>query len=124
MSAAAAAQFALPATTAHRICQAASAVLRSPDCARFFSAAGLRWAGNEVPVPWQGQLLRIDRLVALEEAGQTTWWVLDYKLRSDPASVEAYRDQLQAYVAAVQALQPADAVRGAFITGAGELVTV
>ena len=124
LSAAAAAQFALPATTAHRICQAASAVLRSPDCARFFSAAGLRWAGNEVPVPWQGQLLRIDRLVALEEAGQTTWWVLDYKLRSDPASVEAYRDQLQAYVAAVQALQPADAVRGAFITGAGELVTV
>ena len=73
-------------------------------------------------MPWLGQLLRIDRLVALEEGGQTTWWVLDYKLRSDPSRVEAYRQQMQAYVAAVQALQPADMVRGAFITGLGELV--
>ena len=122
LSEAACAQFALPATAADRVRQAAEAVLHSPSCARFFDAAGLRWAGNEVPVPWLGQLLRIDRLVALEEGGQTTWWVLDYKLRSDPSRVEAYRQQLQAYVAAVQALQPADAVRGAFITGLGELV--
>ena len=122
LSEAAAAQFALPAITADRVRQAAAAVLHSPSCARFFGGAGLRWAGNEVPVPWLGQLLRIDRLVALEEGGQTTWWVLDYKLRSDPASIDVYRQQLEGYVAAVQALQPADAVRGAFITGLGQLV--
>ena len=115
-----------PATSgaAATVQHSATAVLRSPACARFFSGSALRWAGNEVPVPWLGQSLRIDRLVALEEGGQTTWWVLDYKLRSDPGSVEPYRQQLQAYVAAVQALQPADSVRGAFITGLGELVTL
>ena len=98
-------------------------MLNSAACARFFNGQALRWAGNEVPVPSEGRSLRIDRLVALEEElCQTTWWVLDYKLRHDPATVEPYRQQLQAYVAAVQALQPADRVRGAFITGQGELV--
>ena len=100
----------------------ASAVLNSASCARFFNGPALGWAGNEVPVPAEGRSLRIDRLVALNEGGQTTWWVLDYKLRSDPGTVEPYRQQLQAYVDAVQALQPADRVQGAFITGRGDLV--
>ena len=82
----------------------------------------LLWAGNEVPVAWQGEALRIDRLVALDEGGRTVWWVLDYKLQADPAGVPAYREQLQGYMAAVQALQPHDEVRGAFITGQGAVV--
>ena len=126
LSVAAAAAFGLPASAAAAVQHSASAVLNSAACARFFSSPALRWAGNEVPVPGQahaqGQSLRIDRLVALEEGGQTTWWVLDYKLGSDPGAVEPYRQQLQAYVTAVQALQPADGVQGAFITGKGELV--
>jgi ATP-dependent helicase/nuclease subunit A len=52
----------------------------------------------------------------------TCWWVLDYKLQTRPAAVDDYREQLLTYVAAVQALQPADRVRGAFITGQGQLV--
>ena len=119
---AAAAASGLPANAAAKVLHSASAVLDSAACARFFSGAALRWAGNEVPIAGLGQSLRIDRLVALEEGGRTTWWVLDYKLRSDPGTVQPYRQQLQAYVAAVQVLQPADRVQGAFITGKGELV--
>ena len=122
LSEAAVAALGLPAAMVPTVRQMAQAVLGSPECAHFFSAAGLRWAGNEVPVSWQGQLLRIDRLVALEQGGQTTWWVLDYKLQTDAARLAVYRDQLQAYVAAVQALQPSDRVHGAFITAQGRLI--
>jgi ATP-dependent helicase/nuclease subunit A len=123
---AAAAQQGLPALAAAGVARLAAAVLDSPGCGRFFDAAALHWAGNEVPLAWQGRSLCIDRLVALQDAAsaQVTWWVLDYKLQSDPASVLAYRDQMASYVAAVAALQPGDAVRGAFITGQGELVEV
>ena len=63
------------------------------------------------------------RLVALEEAGaDRVWWVLDYKLSHAPAELVAYREQMARYVLAVQALQPDDRVRAAFITGAGDVV--
>ena len=81
-----------------------------------------RLAGNEVPVADAGEVLRIDRLVELDEAGERTWWVLDYKLRHTPQVLAEYRAQMLRYRAAVQALQPGAAVRCAFITGAGELV--
>jgi ATP-dependent helicase/nuclease subunit A len=122
---AAAAEFGLPPAAALRVPQMAGLILSSPVCARFFGGVALRWAGTEVPVAAQGESLRIDRLVALAEngaEGPLTWWVLDYKLHGTPAELPAYRAQLQRYVAAVQALQPGDAVRGAFITGRGELV--
>jgi ATP-dependent helicase/nuclease subunit A len=94
----------------------------SPACARFFRGPSLRWSGNEVPVSDDGEVLRIDRLVELDEAGQRAWWVLDYKLRQAPDALPAYREQLRRYARAVQALQPGDLVRCAFITGAGELI--
>ena len=120
----AAAEFGLPAAAALRVPQIAGLILASPACARFFGGAALRWAGTEVPVAWQGETLRIDRLVALAEGegGRLSWWVLDYKLHGTPAELPAYREQMQRYVAAVQSLQPGDTVRGAFITGRGELV--
>ena len=97
---------------------------RTAGFRRFFAGPALRWAGSEVPVEQGGQLLRIDRLVALADGEATTWWVLDYKLQSAPEAVPAYRAQMRRYMAAVQALQPADAVRGAFITGGGALVEI
>jgi ATP-dependent helicase/nuclease subunit A len=119
----------LAAAAAHEFDVASSAVealatriWRSPTCARFFGGAALRWAGNEVPVADAGEVLRIDRLVELDEAGERTWWVLDYKLRHTPQALAEYRAQMLRYRAAVQALQPGAAVRCAFITGAGELV--
>jgi ATP-dependent helicase/nuclease subunit A len=125
-SRAAAHEAGLAAADAAAVQAIAARVLASPDCARFFSGPQLRWAGNEVPLAWQGALLRLDRLVALAspEGAGLTWWVLDYKLTHDPRSDAALHEQLARYVAAVRALQPGDAVRGAFITGAGELVEV
>jgi ATP-dependent helicase/nuclease subunit A len=122
----AALQQGMPLQHGARVARISEAILGSASCARFFDDEALRWAGNEVPLSWQGQSLRIDRLVALQDApaGRVTWWVLDYKLQSDPASVAAYREQMGRYCAAVAALQPGDSVRGGFITGQGELVEV
>jgi ATP-dependent helicase/nuclease subunit A len=100
----------------------ATRIWRSPACARFFTGPALRWAANEVPVADAGELLRIDRLVELDEAGQRSWWVLDYKLRHAPQALVEYREQMLRYRAAVQALQPGATVRCAFITGAGEVI--
>jgi len=106
------------AASAQATAQLALAILNSPECARFFGGPALRWAGNEVPVSVDGEVLRIDRLVRLDEA----WWVLDYKLSHTPQALAAYRAQLLRYRDAVQRLQPGAAVRSAFITGRGNLV--
>ncbi len=122
-AAAATAAHGLAPRDAARVEALARRVLKSPDCARFFGGPALRWAGNEVPVAADGEALRIDRLVALaDDDGGTTWWVLDYKLQHEPAAVAEYQAQLARYRAAVQALQPADRVRAAFITGGGVVV--
>jgi ATP-dependent helicase/nuclease subunit A len=103
----------------------ATRILGSPGCAHFFDPRRLAWAGNEVSVVGvdghAGQVLRVDRLV--QTAGESpTWWVLDYKLVGTPQDHPGYRDQLAAYRRAVQALQPGEVVRAAFITGKGELI--
>ena len=121
-SVAAAAAVGLAPEQAAAVHHMASTVLGSAACARFFRGDALRWAGNEVPVSWQGQALRIDRLVLVSEDTGPTWWVLDYKLQADPSAVTAYREQMAAYVLAVQALQPGDRVRGVFITGQGAVI--
>ncbi len=95
----------------HEVARLAGRIWASPDCARFFRGAGLRWAGNEVPVGDAGDALRIDRLVELDEGGER-------------AALPAYREQLLRYRAAVQRLQPGERVRCAFITGHGQLVEV
>lgn len=120
---AAASAFGLTADHGHTLAKLAAAVLGSPAAQRFFDAGALHWAGNEVPVVWEGQVLRIDRLVALKpQADQgPEWWVLDYKLTADPLAVPAYRQQMASYVQAVKLLQPGAAVRAAFITGQGGL---
>ena len=100
-------------------------ILHSPACEAFFDLHGLAWAGNEVPVAGVGlqcgDVLRIDRLVYTCGA-EPTWWVLDYKLGASPLTNPADCGQLDAYRRAVQALQPGETVRAAFITGAGELI--
>jgi ATP-dependent helicase/nuclease subunit A len=102
----------------------AERIWTSPACARFFGGPALRWAGNEVTLADAGEMLRIDRLVALADGDAWVWWVLDYKLHHAPEELEAYRLQLARYVRAVQALQPGAGVRCAFITGAGAVIEV
>ena len=100
----------------------ATRIVDSPDCARFFDAPGLAWAGNEVALTWEGEVLRLDRLVALDETGGRPWGGLDYKLAGQPATDPALCAQLARYRSAVQALQPEARVVAAFVTGAGRLV--
>ena len=103
----------------------AAAILAHADTARFFRGAQIRWSGNEVPVSESGTVLRIDRLVRIEEEGrEPVWWVLDYKLRHAPEALEPYRQQLLRYRDAVRAAQPGQAVRCAFIAGDGRVVEI
>jgi len=120
--AAAGRSFDLSAKQQQSLERAAEAIWRSPDCAAFFDAANLVWSGNEVAINFQGQGLRIDRLVCREEQGRRTWWVLDYKLHPAPERDAGYRAQLARYREAIGRLQPGDAVRCAFITGQGRLL--
>ncbi len=125
LAAAAAAEFGI--TDAAAVQAIAMRILGSLACAPMFDTSSLAWAGNEVPIVGvdgqAGQVLRIDRLVCT--AGDApTWWVLDYKLVGTPQHNPAYREQLADYRRAVQALQPGEAVRAAFISGAGELIEV
>ncbi len=81
---------------------------------------------NEAPLHYQGQSLRIDRLVlrrALSaDDAVAGWWVLDYKSAAQPQRQQALVVQLQRYQEAVQALMPGEAVHAAFLTGDGRLV--
>ena len=97
-------------------------ILESPACARFFGGSALAWAGNEVTLADGDDLLRLDRLVAIDEPAGRVWWVLDYKLHSAPQSEPAHRAQLLRYRDVVRRLQPADRVRCAFISGRGEVI--
>lgn len=107
----------------------ARTILDSPASRRFFSGPALRWSGNEVPVGDAGDVLRIDRLVLLDEpaadpSGRPTWWVLDYKLQHAPQQLEGYRAQLLRYRDAVRRAQPGSPVRCAFLSGAGEVIEI
>jgi ATP-dependent helicase/nuclease subunit A len=118
---AAAREFMVPGGEVARL---ASRIWESPACARFFRGTALRWAGNEVAVVEGGDVLRIDRLVALDEDGAWAWWVLDYKLRHAPEQLAEYRAQLLRYGRAVRALQPGASVRCAFVTGEGIVIEI
>lgn len=104
--------------------QVAGAILGSAACQPYFDARQLLWAGNEVGLADEGELLRIDRLVHRQATDQepATWWVLDYKLSHAPHQLDSYRAQLARYQRAVQRRQPGERVRGAFITGSGAVI--
>jgi len=102
----------------------ATTIVAHPAGRRFFSGAGIRWSGNEVPIGADGEALRIDRLVLLDEAGGPAWWVLDYKLGLGPERLADYRNQLLRYRDAVRAAQPGEVVRCAFVAGDGEVIEI
>jgi len=87
-----------------------------------WSAAHVEQAMNEVPLTWQGQSLRIDRLVRRRGGALAGWWVLDYKSAAEPERQAQLRAQMQRYRDAVRALLPGETVRAAFLTGEGRLV--
>jgi ATP-dependent helicase/nuclease subunit A len=121
LATAAAGEFAVPATEVARV---AGAIWSSPACRPFFAGPGLRWAGNEVPIADAGELLRIDRLVQLDQGGRTSWWVLDYKLAWQPEKQAEHREQMLRYRRAVMALQPGEPVHCALINGLGNVIEI
>jgi ATP-dependent helicase/nuclease subunit A len=118
---AAAREFAVAAEPVRRH---AAAILGHPDADRFFAGSQIVWSGNEVSVSDGGEVVRIDRLVQLDEGSAHAWWVLDYKLHHAPEGLEPYRAQLLRYRAAVARSQPGETVRCAFVTGEGRVVEV
>jgi ATP-dependent helicase/nuclease subunit A len=121
LAAGAAAEFGAPADEVTRL---AGRIVNSPQCAPFFDRTLLLWAGNEVPVALDGEVLRIDRLVCLGPADAPCWWVLDYKLQGQAAHDARVQEQLQRYCRAVAPLAAGATVRAAVITGAGDLQVV
>jgi len=109
----------------------AQALEASALAQRIFRGAGawawnqeaVAWQGNEVDLVYQGQPLRLDRLVRRKDAGhEGQWWVLDYKSAPAPEQQPALRAQLLAYRAAVQLIYPDATVKAAFLTGLGTVV--
>jgi len=80
------------------------------------------------PLHYQGQSLRIDRLVQRRGAhpadAAAGWWVLDYKSAAQPQRQQALVAQLERYREAVSVLMSGEAVYAAFLTGDGRLVMV
>jgi ATP-dependent helicase/nuclease subunit A len=80
---------------------------------------------NEAPLRYQGQSLRIDRLVHCHQPPERAgWWVLDYKSAAEPERQPALMAQLQRYRAAVQVQAPGERVWAAFLAGDGRMVRV
>ncbi len=87
--------------------------------------AVVSWQGNEVELAYEGQSLRLDRLVRRKDAGhEGHWWVLDYKSNAAPQDLPELRAQMQTYCAAVQAVYPGEVVKAAFLTAQGKLLEV
>jgi ATP-dependent helicase/nuclease subunit A len=121
LAAAASAEFGARADEVER---RATAILHHPHGARWFVGPQIVWSGNEVSVGDGGDVIRIDRLVKLQDEAGAAWWVLDYKLHHAPEQLEAYRAQLLRYRAVVARAQPGENVRCAFVTGEGRVVEV
>jgi len=93
-----------------------------------WDAALIQTAINEAPLHYQGQSLRIDRLVQRRavqaDDALAGWWVLDYKSATQPQRQQALVAQLQRYREAVSVLMPGEVVHAAFLTGDGRMVMV
>lgn len=102
----------------------ACALLADPALARFFDPALYAYAANEISlVDTAGRVLRLDRLVELEDEV----WILDYKTDAAGGAADAgaisenHRAQLALYREAVRAIYPAKAVRAAVLHAGGTL---
>lgn len=103
---------------AARIRTQAQAIFLCPELTRFFNPAHYQFARNEMAIVYQGQVLRIDRLVASPDA----LWVLDYKRQLLGNEVAAYRAQLLSYCEAVKTIYPERQVKAGLILSEGEWV--
>jgi ATP-dependent helicase/nuclease subunit A len=93
------------------------------DGAWAWDAAVVAWQGNEVELVYQGQTLRLDRLVQRQDEGHRGhWWVLDYKSAAAPQQQPELVAKMLTYRAAVQAVYAGATVKAAFLTPQGAVV--
>jgi len=117
-------EFRLDVTQAQAALAGAKAVLAGAG-AWAWNPAVVSWQGNEVELAYEGQSLRLDRLVQRKDVGhEGHWWVLDYKSNAAPQDLPELRMQMQTYCAAVQAVYPGQTVKAAFLTAQGKLLEV
>ena len=97
-------------------------LLSAPALRVFFDPARYRRAWNEVELADRdGRLLRIDRLVELDDA----LWVLDYKSSSgETARLDAYREQVRGYCRALADIFPDRTIHGALVFADAELLEI
>lgn len=97
-------------------------LLSAPALQVFFDPARYRRAWNEIELADRdGRLLRIDRLVELDDA----LWVLDYKSSSgETARLDAYREQVRGYCRALAAIFPDRTIHGALVFADAELLEI
>jgi ATP-dependent helicase/nuclease subunit A len=87
-----------------------------------WDAGKIDWEANEVELTAQGQHIRLDRLV--KQTATQTWWVLDYKSNPAPQRIAVLANQLKQYQEAVQAANPQQTAKAAFITAQGRLIEI
>jgi ATP-dependent helicase/nuclease subunit A len=106
-----------------QVCTRARSRIRAGGGAWAWQPGVVAWQGDEVDLVFQGQPLRLDRLVQRKDAGhEGQWWVLDYKSAPEPELQPALKAQLRAYRFAVQLIYPEAVVKAAFLTGLGTVV--
>jgi ATP-dependent helicase/nuclease subunit A len=118
-AAAAAREFELSAGQGEAAAAMALCILQG-DGAWVFATNLLAWQGNEVELMYQGEPLRIDRLVQRKDTLE--WWVLDFKSSAAPQDDPSLIEQLSTYRDAVQAIYPSEKVKAAFLTGQGKCI--
>ncbi|MDB5939366.1 MAG: helicase/exodeoxyribonuclease subunit [Polaromonas sp.] len=115
-------EFRLSPAQAAKACALAQCIIRG-DGAWAWHDDRLAWQGNEVDLVFQGQALRLDRLVQRRDAGhEGQWWVLDYKSAPEPELQPELIVKMRIYRAAVQRIYPGAPVKAAFLTGLGTVV--
>ena len=103
--------------------QAIASRIRQGEAAWAWDEDIVSWQANEIELIYQGQSLRLDRLVQRKDAAHAGhWWILDYKSAHQPQLDPAKMAQMHAYRAALQLIYPGQTVKAAFLTGQGTMV--
>ncbi|MFA9273249.1 MAG: UvrD-helicase domain-containing protein [Candidatus Aquirickettsiella gammari] len=96
----------------------ASVILSASSLRRFFHPEEFSFARNELDVVYQEQLIRLDRLVVLDDEV----WILDYKRQLLASEQSGYQEQLRAYAAALTPLYPMKKLSLALILADGQFI--
>ena len=83
-----------------------------------WDASQLSQWGNEVELFWEGEALRLDRLVHSKVSGDA--WVIDFKSHEHPELQAELLVQIRRYGQAVSGAEPGSRVRLAFINALGQ----